>query len=886
MKTIRPLTLLAVAGALLLPASSAPAENALRTDTSGHLTTPLDLGDTQIIGTLDAARLPALIPPARLGSGAPSSATVLRGDGTWAGTTATGNTVAATNGVLMGDGAGNAVAVRSGADLLRVLRARLDSLQASQTLPVNLLPLTKDSDNFGLVSGTVNADGTLTVPANGSLRWNLHGDAGNLPLYGYMVATSEPPAGALVLDRTDGYDRDSDNSTLAPGTFRSTFLSTTAASYPVIVKNTTASPITIFPPVLAYQDTGLALLTSFTDHVPVAPQPVADLDFSRFASADRAGRYLAERQTTIAADSVNGSAGNAGSLYAPKLSLQQTLANTSVFGLYRGSVFRESLPLSTLGATHGIVVQDAALSSVKPLPVVSALALATNGSFSSNGDGTYSYLWTPAETLVNDGYSNVYVVEINTATEANTPIASRRRLLDVSAAPTVAGTVWVQAPGTGAGQSGSTTQWKATLYPSDGLAPGSGVYRYEVVSRVQPANWGNYDTNPGDGAMSGLMLVGGSSGYGSLSGPRGFVGDRLVFLHATTHNAVIAGGSLQRSVFYESGDLVSPGPSIQLAWYAGQGAGLRWDTRQCLFYMNVGNRFANGLIAHTAGTSFERGDLSDTAFIGARWSDGSTHGTAIDYVNVAAGVIERVYVQAVNDALGLSMPLAAEVRRSVFRQVNRARVGYNFHDNVVLAESGSDPVNVNHRSPIACLFQQSGASATQNVFWARGLDSGVSGDSNALGVQFDSTTPLANCTFARNVVVIQPASTANTPGDYFNLANASLAGMNVDYNLVISLSKVGFHSGKPGSNYFSWADYQAGTGLDAHSLYLDLSADPRGVQAVFADPLNGDFRWAQTDVGRRCAAWCAANHAGPEAVTSRWPVVPGVDDAVRLITDL
>ena len=91
----------------------------------------------------------------------------------------------------------------------------------------------------------------------------------------------------------------------------------------------------------------------------------------------------------------------------------------------------------------------------------------------------------------------------------------------------------------------------------------------------------------------------------------------------------------------------------------------------------------------------------------------------------------------------------------------------------------------------------------------------------------------------------------------------------------------------PGGNEFTWAAYLAANPtLDQHSMYVDLSADPRGIQALFVDPINGDFRWAQTDVARRCAAFCKTNNVGPAAVTSRWPLVPTVDEAVRLISGL
>ena len=141
-------------------------------------------------------------------------------------------------------------------------------------------------------------------------------------------------------------------------------------------------------------------------------------------------------------------------------------------------------------------------------------------------------------------------------------------------------------------------------------------------------------------------------------------------------------------------------------------------------------------------------------------------------------------------------------------------------------------------------------------------------------------------TAQRNILILDPAASSTGYQTYANFPG-SVSGLSIDYNLVINTGVGGFSTGGGTGNKLSWAAYQAAyPTLDAHSMYVDLSADPRGLQAVFADPLNGDFRWAQTDVARRCAAYCRANHVGPAAVTSRWPLVPTVDEAVRLLTDL
>lgn len=847
----------------------------LRTDADGNPLTPLNLGGTNVGGTLA---------PARLGTGTPSGNTVLRGDGTWAGTTPTGNTIAATGRLLAGDGTGNAVAVASSTDLQRVLQLRADTSRALSGNPNNLL----GRANLVIRNGTINADGTLTIPAHDYIQWNAAGDITTHALrYCYAVATTDQPvgtAGGFYINAFyNGYNNvgfDGSGATSSqpePGVARYTFTNSVGnGGYAVYVTNATTAPVTIYPPVMTLVDAGVRPVQSYAETVPVPSQPVADLDFTTFANGDRTTSFMVPWDTTVAIDGVGGSEANPGTLYAPKLSLQQPVTANTVFGLYRGSIFRDSLPFSALGNTRGVLVQDLSLGANGNLPVISALDPVANGSFTSGGAapaGTYLCTWTAQDnTVANDGYQNVYVVEINTAAEAAFPVSSRRRMTDASLGD-VAGTV-----GSACVQSTGGTGWQAFVHPSDGLAPGSGSYRYEVVARYSPANW-SPSVNAGDGALHGLELIGGSFGYGSIGSPLRFAGDRLAVLHATTHGAVLGSGSLQRSFFYELGDPTS----IQLAWYTGNPAGLRWSVSHCLFYANVGDHEANCLISHSSSTNYDRGNIDATAFLGARWSNGSLHGVAIDYDNVSGGLINHVYVQAIEDIFGFNMPLAAEVKNSVFRQVNKPRIGLNFHDNIVLAESGSDPTSNNNRYPGACLLQQNGASAVNNILWARGIATGVSGDDPASGLNF--YPGVTSGTIQRNIVVLNPAS-LTVPGIYANFPSGAPSGFNIDYNLVVNLAAGGFGAIGGTGNYLSWPEYQAAyPGLDQHSMYVDLSADPRGLKAVFMDPINGDFRWAQTDVARQCAAYCTANHVGPATVTTHWPTVPTVDQALRALTD-
>ena len=611
-------------------------------------------------------------------------------------------------------------------------------------------------------------------------------------------------------------------------------------------------------------------------------QPTYDFDFGSLLYAPPTGN---DQQTTLAVDSVNGNDANAGTLYEPKLSLPQTLASGDVLGLYRGSSFRASLSLGGEATSHGIVVQDLTLGSTKTLPRFSALDPVPNDSFTSNGDGTYSALWTATNNPLDaTDQGRPFVVEINTTDEITTPMAARHSLAVLTNQGAVASTVgscFVLPPGTGSGQSGSTTQYKAIIHPSGTLAN----YRYEVTARSWAANWDAGGYGGGDGAMSGVSVFNGSHGYG-LDGPQSFVADTLVLSHASLHHAVFGSGSLQRSVFYEMGvdnlDNSGGNTAIQFVWYTNDGTGLSFDTRRCVFYAVNGN-YPASFLAHTGGNNYARGDLSDCAFVGGRIADGSLRGAAIQYNNVASGTINRVFVQGYADALLLNVQ-PIEVENCVFRQIHEVQVTSNFHDNIFAEESASIPGSYNNY-PLALFMAANGASATNNIAWAHGLPTGVTFDLYSSGISFAPNVTAA--TIQRNVIILDPDPSSPTAGTYayFPSGASATAGFSMDYNLVISTAKGGFATNGGAGNTDSWTAYQAAyPALDAHSMFVDLSGDPRGLKAVFADPANGDFRWADTEVGAQCEAFCEANNVGPATVTTHWPTVPTVDEAVAAIS--
>ena len=83
-----------------------------------------------------------------------------------------------------------------------------------------------------------------------------------------------------------------------------------------------------------------------------------------------------------------------------------------------------------------------------------------------------------------------------------------------------------------------------------------------------------------------------------------------------------------------------------------------------------------------------------------------------------------------------------------------------------------------------------------------------------------------------------------------------------------------------------WEKYQEVTGQDANSLYIDLKNDPRGYDAVFVDYENGDLRWASTDVGKKISDYCRENNVGTDWTINKFPEIPTVDEAAKIIQKL
>lgn len=786
----------------------------------------------------------------------------------------------------------NAVPSNKGArDLYRFGKLRYDTQIAEGEHNVANLQL---SSSFTLGGGaTIDSDGYITLPASATLTSQQWSTAAAIDptqsWYGKVVVLGAPGtpsditieaywnAGATVFAAANT------TTNPFPGVYEQTWINTyngglnARPNFQWKITNASASTIRIRKPELYTTDSEfLPVGISYDAHLPApSSPPQLDLEFWRkWPDADRFLRHNLERQITLAADSVNGSSGNSGtSRNSPKDTLAGlgTPAADAVIGLRRNSTFREMLPVYNGSNILGINVMEYDYGAQgNPFPKVSAFTAISNGAWTAAGDGTYNYTFTSdaavtqgagSNRIASNGYDYIPVIEIDTTISTTTPIAAVNQLTFVAnqaAVVATAGTCFVESLG--------SNQWKAHIRPSDDQPPGT-RYTYEVVTRYVGA-WFGSGMTARDGALAGITLQGASYGYGALAAPIRFVGDRLIWAGGlTTHSAVVFGGKITRDLTWAKG-----GPELNaMTFYSTSPTGVSWEWSDGWSIETY-----SPFYAHTSGSQYSRGVVRNRIMTYGRRANGALKGEGIAYAQTDNILAEYNYVRGYQRGLNPSTSTSASiVRYNIFRECGRVDCPEEFYENIVQVENISDPSSVNNRN-MRCIQQSAvGSYARRNLFYAKTT-------TNALAdytVNMYGQDPKGD--ISRNVFLLDGGNvnivteTTNVPVDY-----------TADYNVILhcagsitcAISGIGTVTG--------WESYLSTTSQDANSLYIDLRDDPRGVQAVYVDPENGDFRYANTDVAERVQAFCAANSVGPRRVPYAWPTELSVDDIAQLLYNL
>ncbi len=778
-------------------------------------------------------------------------------------------------------------------DLLRINEKRTETARAAGIY--NALNR-QVAASIVLRSATRNADGTITIPASDyimSQAWNTT-DAMNPLLWWYLhVGVSDLSGSVVTLDaKFNSTDYATGGGILAGTTETTTTLGckklalrnnngsgTAFSNVRWFVHNPNATPITIYPPFYTTDD--IAHPPEFitgVDDASAEPLPVRDRDWTKLFTSSRPANFRASKAVTKASDSVNGLSGNAGTLYAPKQTLAQmgAFATGDVIGLYRGSLWRDETIQLYPNTLPGIEVIDVCFGALGRLPKLSAFKAVPDGSWTNNGNGTYSYSYTSDDTLIDTNnpatlYDEVYPIRIDTTLAvADYPITREERpIKKYTGADCIATADSYYVTGSG-------TSWTMMIHPIDGAAPGT-RYTFEVITKYYNVTFNPFTYNA---SLRGVWVSGAGMGYGPIAGSSDFYGERFIITHGNTHGIVWQGGLLENFMVYGRG-----GPNLAaLVAYTTNATGRRAGARNFYLLGIAGS----GLYSHNSGgdgqawesVRYENGVIIGT---GRQANGGLLPSAAIAGNNVKALSFRDMFVEGFGVGLSASVGIPVVIcENMIFNKISTNVSSNLYQNNIARFENYGDPVNVNNRS-VTMMTSGVGKVAKKNLHYAKYIDQGVGAtDQVCKSLAFTGNT----ITFRQNIVIFG--------ADWTNIywisgLSSGYSGMDIDYNLYVHVSGSPFVSGSQFSAPFGreWDAYLATNGgIDQNSKYIDLRSDIRGVKAAFVDPDNLNFQIAETAVGRVIRDYIAAHDVGPDYVISRRPNVPTADEVARMIEHL
>lgn len=782
---------------------------------------------------------------------------------------------------------------------MRVFNKRTETATAGGAYGVaNRQAVTK----LALRSATRNADGTITIPAGDYIMSDPWGaafygaDEGNPLLWFYLhVGVADLSGEAVTLDaKYLAIDYAAGGGILA-GTTETTTTSGvkklalrnnngSGGAYSFIryfIHNPTGSPLTIYPPV--YTTDNISHPPEFitcVDNVPVEQLLVFDRDWTKLFTSSRGANFRATKAVTKASDSVNGLSGNPGTLYAPKQTLAQmgAFAAGDVIGLYRGSTWRsETLQLYPNTLT-GIEVIDVCFGALGRLPKTSAFIAVPDGSWVDNLNGTYSYAYTSVDSLVDSNvlgtlYDEVYPIRIDTTLSAvDYPITREERPVKVFTGDdciATADTYYV---------TGSGTSWTMMIHPIDGVAPGT-RYTFEVITKYYNVTFNPFTYNA---SLRGVWMSGAGMGYGPLAPGKDFYGERFIVTHGNTHAIVWQGGLLENFLVYGRG-----GPNMAaLVAYTPNATGRRAAARN-FYILGVAG---GALYMHNSGgdaQAWESGRFENGVIIGTgRQSDGGLlPAGAIGGNNVKDLRYMDMFIEGFGWGAGASVGVVqSTIENCIFNKIAALIAPTKiFQNNIASYENFGDPDNPNNRGVVMLSSTSSGKTAKKNLFYSKYVDQGVGiTDQGCKGFSLSGN----NNTFRQNIIIFGAGWTSVY---WLSGLSSGYSGMDFDYNIYVHASGAPFAGGTQFTNPQGreWAAYLATNGgIDQNSLYVDLRNDSRGVKAAFIDPVNMDFRIANTEVGRIISNYAKLYDVGPDFVISRRPNVPTADDVARMIEHL
>ncbi len=750
-----------------------------------------------------------------------------------------------------------------------------------------LLPVTPFAWTF--TGGGALADSIATLPAGATwvspnLSFAPFNAAGNM--YCYIPLTDETTGALEIKIHNAGTIVKAGNTTTQPsaGVYRQTWSNTAPLAFVTItVTNVGATTVKCAVPEVTASDSAyLPRMLLFNDHTTVDEnRRIVDWDLiAPYARWGDEGHmtYDGEKSITVAFDSVSGSDAAAGTRYAPKQTLDagSALAQDATVGFKRGSTWRESY--GDLGSsTKGITLRSYSDGRVgQDFPTIKGCLSLTGSTWTLESGTCWKTTYTAdAAATSYDGYSYIKVIQTTVADSADSPLGATEALVRASSKANCIATV-------GTFFTEDTTSTTRTVYinPNDGIIPSSStLYTYEATNRYCVVNWVAGQARMA--LMHGLEVYDSAFGYGAISGGPQSLISGVIASHGGTHTLKIEAGEVRDFILYNKGFTSSSAGNCYISPSA-NGYSWRW-TNGMAYYCYPGPFYS-----HNAAGTYTSGEYSYLWVDGERQANGSLiMGDGFVCDNVAEALIEWCYVKGRqrNGRAGTYVdPCAATLQNCLFREQGIFFSHALTRNCIVQVENQSDPNSVNNRNSIMCRLSQ--ADIVENCL-IHATNTDVSGYPAALSdystsiydiVQLGANTP----TSRKNIFLVE-TMLATSQSIVQETGTAPWASNDNIYIFCLPGSIVSFQSGGSGS-HFTVADYLAEfTGHDTTSQFFDLRDDPRGAQAVFVNPANGDYRWAQTEVARQIKAAAESLGAGPEWTIAKWPTMPTVDEARKML---
>lgn len=449
-----------------------------------------------------------------------------------------------------------------------------------------------------------------------------------------------------------------------------------------------------------------------------------------------------------------------------------------------------------------------------------------NTGWTLTGTNTYSQS-IPNTITISLGYAWMYVIEIDTALERLQPLTARRYLNylpNTAAVDTTPNSYYC--PST---LSSSVT---ISIHTADGLSPNNNTkYRYEVVTRDRGINrnlGGDYGPSLTIEKLFAMDYGQGTGGFASREDS--FYMYRSIVMGNTTHQGVYGNFSTVSNCAFIAGDKNIDGTSI--IFYKGEGANETNTVQNSYFIDNQSVLYSH--TSHGGGGGINHGRLNfynNYVF--------NTYSVAQTPVTVDTLDLNYCYVKNSSYLVNASESYLTFIRNSV---MDRGIVlAYNtsnlFVDNSLYLSQAA-------QSTAIIMLQTQKLNLQHSILHMKTTISAGNEGGRMVGNADTSTMVTAKY----NILIGQAQ-----PGSYVeffhanNYAGMGMAKEAIDYNVYImvsgnpmwKLNDASVHGGDPSiTSFASWKTY---TGLDAHSIFIDLRNYEGDLKRVFIDPDAGNY---------------------------------------------